>query len=329
MNRITPNKKGLWSPFYSPLQEVHVLLRLGIDTFQDPFDSFLCACLTSYEDKFRDMSKQEQITVINNVKNSIKKLINDKLWVSCKIIMYKIKLKDVILENLGDISKDDKTIELLFKVVKIEDMKQIIYDHNYANDKTVIVTAKELQENFVSLAKTQFDKYKELAADKKLKWLDKLSTTTWNLIQKALDKSKESFDSMNSTQLLVNSENITYTQTELNRDIYMLEANDYHRLPPTHVKPDVKNTRKSIVVIKITNSSYEAVGKIVEEDVTTEFYNVDPLIKKLYTYIYTPEYVCQIYPELVKYLPDKLKTGAKKFNRKCSKSPKRRKIFPE
>ena len=116
---------------------------------------------------------------------------------------------------------------------------------------------------------------------------------------------------------------ITALSNELNRDIYII--NSKTRLPTNDYDITVLK-RKSLILLSFQNR-FEFIGKLHNKSVIPEFYHYDPLIKRIYTFLYEPDRIFDLYPTLLAYLPEKYKQLEEKFTKRCSHSPNRKKIF--
>ena len=64
---------------------------------------------------------------------------------------------------------------------------------------------------------------------------------------------------------------------------------------------------KSVIIVKI-NDNFEIIGRLYKQNkIKRDFENDDLLIKKINMFLFNPEKVKDIYPELIKYLPDEYK----------------------
>lgn len=109
-------------------------------------------------------------------------------------------------------------------------------------------------------------------------------------------------EDLKDSSVSVDTYTIGLLSDKFNRDIYFLDSGT--RMPYQIGGTDNVKDRKSIIIMWTGGNHYEVVGRLLPKDkIQREFYDDDPLICRIRTFLFKPERVHEQYPALVPYLP--------------------------
>lgn len=330
MNKLVPLKFNIKASVYSPLQGADVIVRRGLPQSDD---SFIAAVLCAYEVDFAELSETERDELVSKFKKTITPRLTEARWAKCKSLMSKMTFKGTFLKELVKTSetlkkefpeKEAERYELIFEMVKLNNLKTIINEFDFAMAETVQTISNLLLAEFTKYTNKQLQSYTKLSVEKQKAWLLKFSTLMTGVSNRAVAHTQMLYNSKYPLSFQVDDMLIHSIQNELNRDIYIIDASD--RLPSKNFEPDIKK-RKSLMILDLSGDKYEPLGKLINISIVSDFYPNDPLIKRIHTFKYKPELVYELYPNLLQYLPEQYSKLGDKFMKKTSHSPKRRILF--
>jgi hypothetical protein len=207
--------------------------------------------------------------------------------------------------------KDEKVDIETYKII----MEMIPLDKGF--EKTILPSAYEKCEedditncknivvkHSVKYYKKEFEKLQGQLEDERVEYyLNKLES----MVREVLDEAENSaytdyIQSINDSSMEVDSSTIGLISEKFNRDIYFIDART--RMPYRDVNLGNICKRKSIIVMWTGGCHYEIVGKLLAGNrIQREFDFKDSLIKIIHTYLYKPEKISGLYPNLIPYLP--------------------------
>ena len=323
---------GQSSPFTSRIEGKDVLLRIGVEQNEN---SFINACLCAYEPQFEKMSDAIKTKLIERVKASVIPVIHRRKWEQVySETRYKVAFKETLLKEFetfynsykNDIklSKNDiEYFDVILQIIKLSDIKTFVASLEN-NDNSLPIYIKASRIKFINHCKTILSKIK-IDEQKLLKCLNKMESVYSDRISNIQENMFESFRSKQSNTIELTDKYLAEVSNAINRDIYILNAKDNeNRLP---IQGGEMKRRKSLILICHGAGKYEPVGKLMNNEIIFDLYHQDPLIKRIYTFVYEPEKIADLYPNLLKYLPDKYRKVEQKFTKRCSRSPTRHRLM--
>jgi len=334
--------------FYSPIEGKDVLVRTGVI---GEGSCFMNSLLHGYSKDYVKMDKTERLKLADKIKKNLSDKLDQKKWeTDSGGLVAKIPFQDNVREILTDFyrhipkNKTCKTrgaINVVEEIVKTEidsDMYGIICelitleiiekdmlsqaydkcaDENITKSKKIIINTcvKHAEKIFEKLGKTVDEEHKKVCVIKFGKLIDKVLNEAENNAYKTYLKNTK------DTSIDVNSYTIQLLSERFNRDIYFLDART--RMPYLVDNENSMKKRKSLILIWLGGMQYEIVGRLLPGNkIQREFEEDDPLIKRIYIFLYKQEKVASQYPNLVPYLPKKQreKLGLKSQSKSQSKS---------
>jgi hypothetical protein len=318
--------------FYSPIEGKDVLVRTG--TIAEG-SCFFHALLHAYSKDYISMNENGRRKFVKKLRSSIAVKIDKSRWESLSNgLIAKISFQENVNIILSDfykyISKGGgvgrtksvrKVIRSLIKDEKVDIetykiiMEMIPLDKGF--EKTILPSAYEKCEedditncknivvkHSVKYYKKEFEKLQGQLEDERVEYyLNKLES----MVREVLDEAENSaytdyIQSINDSSMEVDSSTIGLISEKFNRDIYFIDART--RMPYRDVNLGNICKRKSIIVMWTGGCHYEIVGKLLAGNrIQREFDFKDSLIKIIHTYLYKPEKISGLYPNLIPYLP--------------------------
>ena len=334
---LPPNKTVV---FYSPIEGRDVLVRTGV--LNDP-ESFVHALLHAHSAEYVKENEDGRCDLVEKMMKNLNQHLQGRKWddFSSSIsiqVPFQDNVKDLLVDfyrviqksrspkasksvckNILKRSNDLDTFQIICEIVSLEQVKNALSNaFSSFGDSKISVYRNLVLENLHNLALSSF---KNLQPELDLKRVSFCLNKFNLLINEVLTTAEKTVQKNNNTDiknLTVDSATVEAFSERLNRDIYFLDS--HTRLPycPVQVEP---KKRKSIILIWLGGSHYEVVGKLLDENrIQREFYNEDPLIKRISTFLYHPETVADAYPNLIPYLPREEREKIGFFDRSVSKS---------
>jgi len=321
--------------FYSPVEGKDVLVRTGVIS---EGSSLLHALLHGYSKDYVKMEKDGRLHLAEKMKKSLAEKLDRKNWEKISNgLVAKIPFQDNITEILTDVyryilsnkacktSSGKKIVKVVLSNEDDKETYQLICE--LVDLKTLIATV--LPKAYDSCADENLEKSQKLILDFCLVHL----TQTLENLQSGDDQPAigddriefclRKFEAMLSIVLseadkkayqtyLKNVKDVSFDvdaytvgllSERFNRDIYFLDAKS--RVPYRVGDKESIKKRKSLVVIWIGGLHYEIVGRLLDDHrIQRDFDSDDPLVKRIYTFLYHPETVSARYPNLVPYLEE-------------------------
>ena len=318
--------------FYSPIEGKDVLVRTG--TIAEG-SCFFHALLHAYSKDYISMNENGRKKFVKKLRSSIAVKIDKSKWESLSNgLIAKISFQENVNIILSDfykyISKGGgvgrtksvrKVVRSLIKDEKVDIetykiiMEMIPLDKGF--EKNILPSAYEKCEEdditncknivvkqSVKYYKKEFEKLQgQLEHERVEYYLNKMES----MVQEVLDEAENSaytdyIQSINDSSMEVDSSTIGLISEKFNRDIYFIDART--RMPYRDVNLGNICKRKSIIVMWTGGCHYEIVGKLLAGNrIQREFDFKDSLIKIIHTYLYKPEKISGLYPNLIPYLP--------------------------
>lgn len=327
---LVPNKSVF---FNSPLEDVDTCLsRSGV--INDDNNSFLHAVLGSYSKDYFNLSKEQKIKFFDNFKKTIftkknwkntkkeyiyfvetfceayssiykniKRFNSEKDKDKYKNILDNIKSKVSYKTFKNTILKNIELYDLIFELIGFDKLRKNILKDSSLKDYSILSYKNNINKNIIEyldslelLKKTEF-KRSEFIKNAILKLFNEVLDLTENIAFKIyLNK---------IDKIVCNKENINILSERLKRNIYFIDS--YTRMPYLYDKSQIFKNDKSIIIIKIKDN-FEIIGKLYKQNkIKRDFESDDLLIKKINIFLFNPENVKDIYPQLIEYLPDEYK----------------------
>ena len=277
--------------------------------------------------KYISMTENKRKSYIKKLRYKISESVDKEKWESIgdglvsKIpmqehtqLLLKKFYRDILTENKEslseykniDVDKNMGLFKLLCEVIPFEaGFEQKIFplaSHKSENGKIADYKKKVIDETCAYI-EVHHD-IKNLPKEKS----DYIQSVIKKVINMILDSSenvsyKKYIQSLRNTLEFTDMYSIGLISDYFNRDIYILNSNN--RMPYRNCSSSENlKGRKSILLIWVNNNHYEVVGRLLPKNkVQREFKPDDPLIKKLYTFMASPDEIKDKYPELEEYLP--------------------------
>lgn len=319
--------------FWSPIEGEDVLVRTG--TIEEG-SSFFHALLHAYSKEYASMNKKDRMKFVRKLRASMAGKIDRESWENLgkgliAIIPFQENVNNILVNFYRFMNDDSKArgtstkrvikgligengdnfelYKLLTELIPIDDAFQsVIIPSSFSKrDNVKISTCSNLLVEETLLYLSKKDEIKSIPSDK----ASYICSVATKFISAVVDEAKESAykEYLHGLQTVgeeVDSYTIDFVSSRFNRDIYLLNGKD--RLPyKNSYTVESLQQRKSIVVVWIDKNHYEVVGRLLPGNrVQREFDCDDPIIEKLYNYLVDPEKLSEKFPELQKYLPNKL-----------------------
>lgn len=334
--------------FYSPIEGKDVLVRTG--TIADG-SCFFHSLLHSYSKDYISMNTEGRRKFVKRLRSSLARKVDKDRWEKLSDgLIARIPFQENVNSILSDfyryilrggngrtksvrkviravINDDEDQIELykiILEMISINDFEQTILPSAY--DKTGDSNINECKETVIKHA-CRF--YKKLFSklDGKLKkenidfYIENLKKI---LIEIVNESEKSAYDeyiiSLCDSAIDVDTYTIGLISDKFNRDIYFIDSST--RMPYRDAGKDNIRNRKSIIIMWTGGCHYEVVGRLLSGNrIQREFAHDDPLIKCMNTYLYKPEKVSELYPNLVSYLPKDIRNQINTDNDNSKEEP--------
>jgi hypothetical protein len=320
--------------FYSPIEGKDVLVRTG--TIADG-SCFFHTLLHAYSKDYVSMDSNGRMKFVKKLRSSISRKIDKSRWENLSNgLIAKVPFQEnvnniltnfyqyinkensgktkntrkVIRKVIVDEKSDFEAYKLITEMISLDDFEKNILPSAY--EKCIENTVRECKKTIVNYAikyyNKEFDKLKNQLDDNSIKfYIDKLE----KLVQEIVDVSEDSsyteyIESLQDSSMDIDTYTIGLISEKFNRDIYFIDSRT--RMPYRDASIDKIKKRKSIIVMWTGGCHYEIVGRLLPGNrIQREFDHTDSLIKRIYTYLCTPEQVPDQYPNLVPYLPKDLR----------------------
>jgi hypothetical protein len=288
--------------FYSPLGGVNeVLVRTCASKSNS---SFYHSLFYAYSKEYVSKDENGRGVLINKLQESLSKNIDTRR--SNIQVEFEKTLNTVIEELYTDAKtkdiikdKDIETFNLIREMISLGDFRKHIlidcsnYSINICKEKIIYNSQHYYKKVFYNLPE-KIDKERVKYYVSKLK----------NILSDVLDKSEQLVSNNYLNNITIN--NINIISERLGRDIYVLSKTT--RLPV--MKPKYKH-QKSIIVLN-NEDNYEVIGRLLSGNrIQREFSSDDPLISKMYTFLYHPNKIIEKYPHLTSYITNNRKSPVK------------------
>ena len=320
--------------FYSPIEGKDVLVRTGVIS---EGGCFMHSLMHAYSKDYVKMEKKDRLKLVDKLKNNMSEKLLKRKWENAsnglvaklpfqenvqailtdfyRYIVKKRSCKtkggESVLDDIIKNDSDKETYAIICELVPFESLEKEVLvksydkcaDQNMEKSKTVIL---KVCENHIE--KILKDMGESLDNSKKKYCLKKFVSLIESVLKEADSISYKSFvKNSKEVSIDVDSNTIELISERLNRDIYFVDSRT--RIPYLISNTSVKK-RKSIIIMWLGGVHYEVVGKLLPGNrIQREFDYDDPLIKRIYTFLYRPESIASQYPNLVPYL-----TGDQKNN---------------
>jgi len=341
LSMLSPNKTVV---FYSPIEGRDVLVRTG--TIGEG-SCFFHSLLHAYSDEYTRLSKDGRMQLVLKLRSSLASKLDRSRWehISNGLIakipfqenmndlltdfynsclnntQCKKKIGRAITREISESKQDVETYKVICEMVPLNHLEKTLLPKAYdscADDK--ILRCKEV---IVSLSKEYLEgvfKTIDLKVAIKKHCISKLELLMKKMVDTAEEIAFQNYiDNLKDTSIPVDSYTIGLISERFNRDVYFIDAQT--RMPYRMGDQSNIKKRKSIIIMWIGGVHYEVVGRLLPENkVQREFFESDPLIRRIHTYLYAPEKISEQYPSLVPFLPKEFKVPETKHVRESSSS---------
>ncbi len=320
--------------FYSPVEGKDVLVRTGVLT---EGSSFMHALLHGYSKDYIKMNKDERINLSDKIKKSLSDKLDRQRWENVTNgLVAKIPFQDNISEVLADFYRhvlkerscktkgcknvvekvingktDKETYQILCELLSLEKLDREILASAYDScsdkslEKSKKIILKTCETNILkvldTLGASVDSKKKQFCVEKFISLIEAVLKESDDVSYKAYLKT------VKDVSFEVDAYTVGLLSERLNRDIYFLDSKTRMPYLVETGEENIKK-RKSVIVLWLGGLQYEIVGRLLSGNrIQRDFEKDDPLIKRIYTFLYRPDAVHSHYPNLVPYLSNKSK----------------------
>jgi hypothetical protein len=305
--------------FYSPIEGGDVLVRTGtISEGSCFFHSILHACSKEYV----RLDKKERIRLVAKLRMKIASKLDREKWEDISGgLVSRIPFQENVNRLLTDfynrfeqssigstvikIPNDRETYNIITQLVTLGDFEKKILPSSYDNSKNEkILKCKDIIVNTSKkFCEKVFESFNSIEEKRMRYCVDKLGFLIESIVNKAESTSYKNYiKNIEDNTEPIDSYTIGLLSERFNRDIYFIDSST--RMP-YHIgdKENIKK-RKAIIIMWIDGIHYEIVGKYLPKNrIQRQFEFAEPLIQRIYTFLFEPENVAEFYPELIPHLP--------------------------
>lgn len=341
---LPPNKTVV---FYSPVEGRDVLVRTGV---MSEDNSFIHALLHAHSLEYVKSDENDRVKLASRLQLSVSDKLDKNRWddVSSKLVAqvpFQENIKDLMVDFYKAIQKDRPpkssknvyktllndsktgknelaTYQIICECVPIDQVKTTLTEsYSKSGDEKIDKCKAVIFEDFKKMAVKTFEGIgHDLDSARKKYCVDKVMKLIQTVVEEASSNAYKNYLSdLKNKAIPIDTFSLTIFSDRLNRDIYFLDART--RMPyQIGDNNNIKN-RKAILLMWVGSSHYEVVGKLLDGSrIQREFYPEDPLIKRINTFLYKPEYVAEQYPNLIPYLSTEEREKIGFFDKSVSKS---------
>jgi hypothetical protein len=317
MKIISVNKTVV---FYSPLEGDDVLVRTG--TIED--GSLFHSLLHAYSKDYTTMNRRDRIKFVRRLKASLFGNTDKENWINTFVTLEPLNKNVItILTNFYNYLETSSVIKgrstrrviklLITKSNSNLDVYKILKDlipleGPLKNHILPIATSKTTPQDYIKTLIRETEKY--INATQILDSLDKAKANFVKdtlvkflaVVTKEAENSafKDYYTGMKNTGLEADNFTMEFISERLDRDICILSGDT--RLPLNNPGGPPKG-RKTIIILKVDNTHYEIVGKLLPGNrIQREFESNDIIIEKIYALINNNQSAGNIYPDLARYI---------------------------
>lgn len=280
---ISPNRS---LTFYSPLEgENEQLVRTG--TLGDLIHAILHCCDQEYIRK-NDKERKEY------AKDLLNSLMDEDVWSQTEGADKEIdkNMQEIMADFYEAIEKNgctkNKNVTRVMKKIKVMNRLEVY------KLITELIPLDEMTDTALQYLDNT-DEMKELSI-KKASSLRSIVSGLLNIVKNTATKSAYKKHKENSD--LNSPENIPIFCEHFHRDIYVIDSKN--RIP---FYWNGSGKEKAIILMAMKNNHYEPIGRLLaKRRIQREYDLVDPLVKKIRTFLDNPGKVKSKYPELLSYL---------------------------
>jgi len=337
---ILPTNKTV--VFYSPIEGQDVLVRTGTIGDDSPF---LHALLHANSKEYIKMDKKGKMKIVEKLRKTMSDKLEKKRWeeVSSSMVA-KIPFQENVNKILNDfyrhingssckstsgkkivqkISKDLETYKIICELVTLDNFQKDILPKAYdtCSDEKLEKCKEEIIQATSNFSQKIFDSLgNNIEKARKKFCIDKITTLVSQILNEADEKAyKKYIENLKDLSVSVDSYTIELLSNRFNRNIYFMDS--LTRMPYKIDNTKHNKHKKSIILMWLGGVHYETVGKLLPHNrIQREFYNDDPLIRRIDTFLYKPNLIPEQYPNLIPYLPQKEKTTLKLHSKQSQKS---------
>ena len=312
--------------FYTPIEGKDVLVGTG--TIPDG-SSFLHAVLHAHSKEYMGMNDNGRKKVANKLRGTLVSKMDRERWENLSDgVVAKIPFQENITSLLYDVYryiedgkpgktkisrkiirgllKDNETnFKLIFDMMPLSEFEKNLLPQSYdqSADRNIKFCSEKILKNTKEYYSSLFRKFSNVGREKVKYCVDKLMGLMKEVLLRAEEKAYSDYvDTLTSSDVMVDEYMVRLLSNRINRNIYLIDSKN--RLPYELGKEEKEEKEKSIVILWLGGTQYEAVGRLLAGNrVQREFELDDSLVVRIRTFLYHPERVPQEYPNLIPYLP--------------------------
>jgi hypothetical protein len=288
---------------YSPVEGNDVLVRTGV--LRDRF-SFLHAIHHAINEKYVDSDTVQREKIVKkfytkmneknimNDKNTNKKL-NDSFKALFNDVHYVFRKKRDTknrdtLKIIEAVEKNLETYDILFSLINFSTFEKILDSDSslkIKKESCIEIVAEELKK-----IKRSVDKERRIYCLKCFsRLLNIMYDEVYEKVKKDCKKRKQ------KVEYEVNEKFIQDVSEYIDRDIYIIDCDT--RLPKNYLA----ESRKSIILLNLDDDHYEVMGRLLPgNSIQRNFDFGDPLIRRIYSFLYDIDVIKKEYPYLLPYV---------------------------
>lgn len=328
--------------FFSPVEGRDVLVRTGTIT-----DSacFFHSLLHASSREYVRMDEKGRVKMVKKLKKSLNDKLSESRWEAASTdLVTQLPFQETVSDILIDfydyiidskpgktrrgrkvirkLSKDDDDKSAYQIVCELISSKTLFKDvlplsYNKCNGKSIKLCKEIITENTVKAGESVLDELGNSIEEKRKQFcLKKIRLMIEAVLDVAEAVARENFsEKLENSTIRVDKHVVDLLSKKLERNIHFIDSRT--RMPYRVENINVEY-HKAFIVLWLGGDQYEVVGRLLSDQrVQREFYNDDPLINRIRTFLDHPERVAEEYPQLIPYLPDKYR---KHRNRSRSRS---------
>lgn len=314
----------------TPFEGDDLLVRTG--TIGDG-SCFYHSVLHAYSKNYASKNSFQKVKEVKTLREELANKLSIKKW---KKIGGGNVAKVAFLENLHNILKDFYAFVSKREKRVTNHMTEVVVDklidnntkkfdiYNMISELIPLDTGFE-QNILPKVSETPFDKIEKILVVETIRYLrrkeeiqridkkksDYFTKMTFDMVNVIGEEAMNSayIEYINNIKCLnmdVDSSMIEIISDMLDRDIYIIDSKN--KLPYNNVSNKTIKRRTSIILLWVGDNHYEIIGRMIPGNIIErEFSANDPIINKLYTFLFKPDTIRYKYPELWKYLPSEYK----------------------
>lgn len=323
--------------FYSPIEGNDVLVRTG--TVGDGSCFFHCV-LHAFSKEYPILDAKGRAKLVKKLHSSLSSKLDRQRWdeISDGLVAkipFQEHLKDALTDFYNHVSKgkvgktsigrnlireiyNDKNkgvFEIIQEILPLTHLETTLLPKCYDScaDEKLEKCKREITKQSVEHIEKELKKFGSGIGDDKRKYcIDKGKTLFLTAVNEAEEYAYRDYTkNLDDNTVLVDPFSIELVSNRFNRDLYFIDSKT--RMPYKLGSEKNIRKRKSMILIFLNSDHYEVVGRLLPGNkIQREFEPDDPIIRRIYTFLYNSEKISSRYPELTPYLRNKKSSSSER-----------------